>query len=289
MAGVALTVVTLVACALLLLLLHLELQSAAPVHLIGSNDPLEPDELPSPRPPPAPAPYVEPLCQVTFGRAVCMRGGVTVDCPAKVDQVRHDTKVTTSGAWELSPTYTYFLDRGIVRELTRIFASSSVIELGAGKGCYADALRRAPPIRMGAPQIAVRAFDGAPSVADLTGGLVQRADLSKELRVPPADWVLCLETAEHIPRPYEDNFIANLDRLNAVGIVLSWSNNAGGNGHVNLRTNEWVEEKMQTMGYKRQRQDERALRQAVSDIHWFRDTLMVFRRTGSRRNGRRGV
>jgi len=203
--------------------------------------------------------------------------------------VRHDTKVTSSGAWELSPTYTYFLDRGIVIVLTRLFAGSSVVELGAGKGCYADALRRAPSPRADIPSIKVRAFDGAPNVAELTGGLVRRADLTQPMREPAADWVLCLETAEHIPREFEETLIANLDRLNTIGIVLSWSNNAGGNGHVNLRTNAWVEQRLKALGYERQMADERTLRLGVSDIHWFRDTLMVFRRQGAERalDGRR--
>lgn len=284
MAGCALTTVTLIACVLLLLLMHLELRAAEPVRV--TVDEPEVDDAPTPSPPPPPRPYVRPVCQVTFGRAVCMREGVTVECPPKVDQVRHDTKVTASGAWEISPTYTYFLDRGIVHELTRIFAGSTVIELGAGRGCYADALRRAPAPAPRVPQIAVRAFDGAVNVNELTGGLVRNADLSKPLGEPTADWVLCLETAEHIPREHESTLLANLDRLNTEGIVLSWSNNAGGNGHVNLRTNEWVEDKLGSMGYVRELADERALRRAVSDIHWFRDTLMVFRRKSKARRGR---
>jgi len=260
----------------------MERQSVPTVHV--DPDEVEEEE----ESPPPPPPYVEPVCQVTFGRAVCMRGGATVDCPAKVDQVRHDTKVTASGAWELSPTYTYFLDRGIVRELTRLFEGSSVIELGAGKGCYADSLRRARTPSADVPGITVRAFDGASNVAALTGGLVQTADLTKDLSAPRAEWVLCLETAEHIPRQYEDRLLSNLDQLNSKGIVLSWSNNAGGNGHVNLRTNEWVEERLGSMGYVRQVADEQALRRAVSDIHWFRDTLMVFQRRGLS-SGRAGV
>ena len=111
-------------------------------------------------------------------------------------------------------------------------------QLGAGKGCYADTLRRSPRRRAGAT---VRAFDGAPNVGALTGGLVERADLTAPLMQPPAEWVLCLETAEHIPRTHEAQLLANMHGLNTKGIVLSWSNNAGGNGHVNLRTNPWVE------------------------------------------------
>ena len=273
MAGVALSVATLVACALLLVLVHLELQASSPrvVHH-------EPDASPSPSPPPPPRPhFIEPLCQVRFGRAECMRGGVPYPCPEKVDQVRHDTTTTTSGAWLLAPTYTYFLDLGLSAELARLFAGASVVELGAGKGCYAAALRRAPRQRRGASRIAVRAFDGAPNVAQLTGGLVQTADLTRPLRAPPGEWVLCLETAEHIPRDHEDQLIANLHALNTVGVVLSWSNNAGGNGHVNLRTNEWVVQRLARLGYVHDEKAERALRRAVTDIHWFRDTVMVVR------------
>jgi hypothetical protein len=168
-----------------------------------------------------------------------------------------------------------FLDRGIVRGLAKLFGRSSVIELGAGKGCYADALQRGSG---GSAVSSVRAFDGAPNVAQVTGGLVQQADLTMPLSAAPADWVLCLETAEHIPREHEAQLLDNWHRLNRVGIVLSWSNNPGGNGHVNLRSNEWVESRLAAMGYAHDIAAERALRASVSDIHWFRDTLMVFRR-----------
>ena len=172
-----------------------------------------------------------------------------------------------------------FLDRGLAAGLTSLFAGASVVELGAGKGCYAAALRRAPPARPGASRIGVRAFDGAPNVANLTGGLVTQADLTRPLvATPPGEWVLCLETAEHIPRAHEATLLRNLHHLNTVGIVLSWSNNAGGNGHVNLRTNEWVARRFRKMGYAHDLAAEAALRKAVSDIHWFRDTIMVFRR-----------
>ena len=99
---------------------------------------------------------------------------------------------------------------------------------------------------------------------------------------PPGEWVLCLETAEHIPREHEATLLRNLHQLNTLGIVLSWSNNAGGNGHVNLRTNEWVAKRFARMGYEHDLNAERALRTAVRDIHWFRDTIMVFRRANQR-------
>jgi hypothetical protein len=166
-----------------------------------------------------------------------------------------------------------FLDRGLAAGLIDLFAGASVVEVGAGKGCYAAELRRAPPARLGASRIAVRAFDGAPNVANMTGNLVQRADLTQPMiDTPPGEWALCLETAEHIPRVHEATLLRNLHHLNTVGVVLSWSNNAGGNGHVNLRTNEWAVRRFRKMGYQHDEAAERMLRRAIRDIHWFRDT-----------------
>ena len=220
----------------------------------------------------APATVVEPLCQVTFGRKVCMRGGVEEACPDKADIDRRDGAVpTASGAWRLqAANYTYFMDRGLVSALAKHFAGGSVLELGAGKGCYSAALRRTGLMT------GVRAIDGAPGVAEMTGGLVHTADLTAEMQLGAADWVLCLEVAEHIPRAFEERLLANLDSHNRRGIVMSWSDNAGGNGHVNLRSNEWVVKRMAQMGYAHDKQAEETLRRSVTDIHWFRTTLMVF-------------
>ena len=74
---------------------------------------------PSLSPPAASAASWEPVCQVTFGRRVCMRGSETVECPANVDKDRKDGAVPTeSGAWKIeAANYTYFMDRGLVAAL----------------------------------------------------------------------------------------------------------------------------------------------------------------------------
>ena len=65
------------------------------------------------------------------------------------------------GAWRLqAANYTYFMDRGLVSALAKHFAGGSVLELGAGKGCYSAALRRTGLMT------GVRAIDGAPGVAE---------------------------------------------------------------------------------------------------------------------------
>ena len=246
----------------------------------------QPPSPPPPPPPPPPSPdtvtpspergaVFEPLCQVTFGKAACVRGEAAARCP---DKPQSGAVPTSTGAWTLPETYTYFLDRGMVGELGRLFANASVLELGAGKGCYAAALRRNASRPGPGFGVRVRAYDGSPDIAAQTAGLVQTADLTAALALGASDWVLCLEVAEHIPRPSEERLLANLHAHNRQGVVLSWSNNAGGNGHVTLRTNEWAEARFGRMGYVRDLPAERALRRSVSNIHWFRETLLVFRR-----------
>ena len=115
-------------------------------------------------------------------------------------------------------------------------------------------------------------------MANQTGGLVHTVDLTTRMTLAPADWILCLEVAEHIPKQHEETFLSNLHRHNRNGIVLSWSDNPGGNGHVNIRSNAWVIERFGRMGYAHDAATQRALRRAVSDIHWYRDSIMVFRR-----------
>ena len=212
----------------------------------------------------------EPTCHVTFDKAVCERGGVRVPCPKGN---RAGATPGSTGAWTLSAGYTYFLDPGLVEALARHFGDSSVLELGAGKGCYSSALRRAG--------IPVRAYDGAPGIAELTGGLVHTADLTSDLTLQlgkkSADWVLCLEVGEHIPQKHEDVLLHNVLDTARKGVIISWSNNDG-NGHVNRRPNEYVIEEMERRGFEHAPAVTKKLRAAVTRIHWYRETIMVFRR-----------
>mmetsp|Transcript_36557 Transcript_36557/g.80300 ORF Transcript_36557/g.80300 Transcript_36557/m.80300 type:complete len:315 (-) Transcript_36557:336-1280(-) len=209
----------------------------------------------------------EPICQVNFGRPVCQRGGQGVECPPKPQE---GANPSVTGAWELAPNYVYFMDLGLVDGLAQFFRGGSAIEFGAGKGCYTSALRA-----RGVPTVG---YDGSKEIEQQTEGLVRRADLTTELNVGQADWVLCLETAEHIPRQFEEVLLNNLVRAAKSGIVISWSNNPGGNGHVNLRDNEWVIRTLARLGFSHDVNAQRKLRESIASIHWFRDTLMAFRR-----------
>ena len=163
---------------------------------------------------------------------------------------------------------------------------STVVEFGAGHGCYTSFLR--------GRGLRVSAYDGIEGVGGLTHGLVTTADLTLRLKLPSADWVLAMEVAEHVPRMHsrskqlrsrhnkqavEKQLLANIHRHNREGIVLSWANSASGHGHYNPRSNAYVVHQLAQMGYAHDVRMQDMLRANVSNFPWFRHTLMAFRRT----------
>eukprot|EP01062_Namystynia_karyoxenos_P033983 TRINITY_DN2492_c0_g1_i1.p1 TRINITY_DN2492_c0_g1~~TRINITY_DN2492_c0_g1_i1.p1 ORF type:complete len:309 (+),score=64.49 TRINITY_DN2492_c0_g1_i1:83-928(+) len=94
-----------------------------------------------------------------------------------------------SGAWELGENYAYFIDLGLASHLSGVFANSSVLELGSGKGCYSAYLTGS------GKGIRVTAVDGAPGITRLTRGAVTQHDLTVPAAWAPRDWVMCLEVA----------------------------------------------------------------------------------------------
>ena len=180
----------------------------------------------------------------------------------------------STGAWSLSAAYLYVLDLGLADALASTLSGRSVVELGAGKGCYTAWLRAAG--------VDARGFDGAPGVDRLTGGLVQQADLTLPLRLErPAEYALCLEVAEHIPRQHEAAFLDNLRRSGSRGLILSWSTFAGqaSNGHVNPRSNAWVVRQLVALGFEHDVVTQQRLRTSVRSLPWFRGSLLAFTRS----------
>ena len=111
-----------------------------------------------------------------------------------------------------------------------------------------------------------------------TQGLVLTADLATNLTLPEADWVLCLEVAEHVPPEFESTFLSNLNRHARKGVVLSWSSERRGLGHRNPQSEAYAIGRMQSLGFAFDSSKSEALRHSASRKGWFRKTLMVFRR-----------
>ena len=191
-----------------------------------------------------------PICQVDSKS--CARDGLPASCSTK--KKKDLAHLTSTGFWEVDSQYAYYLDRRLADALVRFLdeavenststsaavdtrstsatgaavrTTSDVMELGAGMGCYTQ--------HLASRGVSIRAYDGSPTVAQRTDGLVHTADLSRRQSLGHrADWVFCTEVAEHIPPEFEEALLYNLHEHNRKGVVLSWSNlkPPHGNGHV---------------------------------------------------------
>merc|ERR1712070_1205348 len=91
------------------------------------------------------------------------------------------------------------------------------------------------------------AFDGALGVEEATNGRVSSLNLAKPQTLwRTFDWVMCLEVAEHVPFEFEEILLDNIGRHLRTGLVMSWSNDASGIGHVNCRPEEEWRERVAT-------------------------------------------
>ena len=122
-------------------------------------------------------------------------------------------------------------------------------------------------------------FDGNPNTHELTNGLCTVLDLSQPMLFEEKfDWILSLEVGEHIPKEFEDNFIANLHNNNTKGVIVSWAvPGQGGHGHYNEQSNEYIRGIFENLGYTSDLEAEKFLRENSSH-RWFKNTIMVFNR-----------
>lgn len=146
-----------------------------------------------------------------------------------------------------------------------------VADFGCGKGSYVKALQRSGIESVG--------YDGHPESSILFGDHVKTLDLSQPIDLQQKfDWVISLEVGEHIPKQFEHQFLNNLHHHNTQGIILSWAvKGQGGFGHVNEQDNDYIKKIMKTYDYYNDVVVERNLRWC-SELPWFKDTIMVFRK-----------
>lgn len=182
--------------------------------------------------------------------------------------------ISPTGVWLCNDTGPHSFDRqlasAIGAELIRS-GDTRVIDFGCGSGAYVKYLCDAGLDALG--------YDGNPftsrfnercKVLDLTLPLPQG--------FAPADAVLCLETGEHIPREYEDQFIKNITSMADNVLILSWFPRDGhGTGHVNPRPNYYIMDKIKERGFVFDDECGAFFREE-STLWWFKESLMVFRR-----------
>ena len=204
-----------------------------------------------------------------MSRPSAVGGSVTVPCGS--GRLWSDAIPSTTGAWQLNATYHYYVDKGLAAALASMLRGMSLIEFGSGMGCYTASLLDSGKMA------AVQGYDGAPTIADISSGFVLHADLTTELHLGCADAVMSLEMAEHIPPQFEPSVLRNLDVHGARALILSWSSNPRGNGHVNPQKIEYVVERMRALGYELNATATRTLR-AAATISWLKTGIMRFDR-----------
>ncbi len=177
---------------------------------------------------------------------------------------------------ELALEREHLFDAGMSAAFAEFFQGSSVVDFGCGLGGYVRALVDAGIVACG--------YDGNPHTLELTRGLCQVLDLSQPVYLPRTfDWVLSLEVGEHLPVEFETVFLENLVRHCTKGMVLSWAvptaDDANSMGHVNPRQNDYIQQRMLTFGFIRDKKQEDVFRKAYTNFRcwYFRETLMVYR------------
>ena len=184
-------------------------------------------------------------------------------------------RIGPTGCW-LQRNEPHAFDEHLCNTLAWYLLSENVkevLDLGCGNGSYGRWFRQ-----MG---MYVLEIDGNPYVNVMTEGRGICRDLSQRLDVLQGvyDCVMSLEVGEHIPREHEQTFLDNVCRYANQLIVLSWAVEGQiGLGHVNCRNNDYIVEQMKQRGYVLDALDSLKLREAAT-VPWFKDTLMVFRRT----------
>lgn len=154
-----------------------------------------------------------------------------------------------------------------------IVKNQTVLELGCGPGVL---LKRLKPHCKN-----IVGYDGYPGTPELTEGLGFVADLSEKHDFGLSDWVISIETGEHIPKQFEKNFLSNLTNSAKTGIILSWAEEEqDGEGHVNCRSQEYLQRELYKLKFLYDANKSWRLRR-ISKTWWLYQNLQVFYRVDS--------
>ena len=166
----------------------------------------------------------------------------------------------------------YRLDESLVKALVKCIGNATVTELGAGVGRYARAVMFYGKVS------SYTAYDGMPGIDEISQGWVHYGDLSNaSLQVKKSDYVITLETAEHVPRQFETTLMNNIVKAAMKGVIISWSTSRSGVGHVNIKSVKDVTDLFSRRGFYLDRNSTSELRQAA--YYWyFRKNILVFKR-----------
>lgn len=144
-----------------------------------------------------------------------------------------------------------------------------VYDIGCGPGTYTKALVDAGIDAMG--------FD---SDCRNDKNYIINHDIVQSPAPGTAEYVICIEVAEHIDEKHADTIIDNILQNEPKTIIWSAAvPGQGGNGHINCQPKEYWEKKFIAKGAKRNQEAEKSLRDFVmlgTHMGWFVNNMMIF-------------
>jgi hypothetical protein len=154
-------------------------------------------------------------------------------------------------------------------------AATPVLDLGCGMGTYLAYLKT--------QGFQCQGVEGTPDIQSIAHfPEIITADLAQPLELDwPRSSVLCLEVGEHLEPHAEAQLLDTIDRYCDSWLILSWAiPGQAGLGHINCQPNDHIRDQMRQRGFESLEQ-ETALLRAADDpaAPWFRNTIMVFRKT----------
>lgn len=177
--------------------------------------------------------------------------------------------ITKTGVWFCDEQYDW--ERLLAFKLAKYLHRNSVKEIadiGCGEGRYMDYWNQ-------------RGFncDGYDGNFLVKNKEVKIIDFTEDHELKKVyDWLISLEVAEHIPRRFENKFIDLLHKHNKYGIIITWSDDEKkGDGHVNVRTNDYVDKLFTELGYTRDKCNEKLIRKVNYRLTYWRN-LFIFKK-----------
>jgi len=167
------------------------------------------------------------------------------------------------------------MDKGLLRGFLKMIdlnAGITVADFGAGGGRYSRWLNETGLVTS-------FAFDGTPGIDRIAAG-VQNLNLNEPNMTlwRTFDWVMCIEVAEHIPAQFTDTFLQNIHRHAKEGIIMSWSADLEGIGHVNVLPEKDFHARVEDLLPLRVDEKATAALRAACQVDYIGRSVTVFRR-----------
>lgn len=196
----------------------------------------------------------------------------------------------SSGAWTIPSNFQYRLCADTANAIVHVAnafaeeeappgtaaATPHIIDLGAGTGHYVHFFRL--------HGLHATGVEGAPHIEQYTNGAVRQLNLAEPLNadacaLAAADWVSCLEVAEHIPVEKAQALLQNINCIARLGVVISWAQPGQfGSGHINLRSKAWVRERFAALDFVVDVNATRVVSGSSKESPYIARNVLVFRR-----------